>query len=184
MGLTLSTITSYGQPVYQGSQVYLSWTSADVPPGSWYQLYIAADGVWSLAWWGQTQSAWVAAPPDVESFIVGTVPAGEEQTPFISSLPVIPLRQVTLSWIGGQFEADDLAGFNVYGELIPGGGIQYGSPLSVITAYPAASTPPASAPADRSTVGRRARCGAGRGSMPSCLLIARGIWGRRRSSVR
>lgn len=136
MGLDLTTITSYAPPVYDHGQVFLSWTST-APAGSWYQLYLAADGAWGLAWWGQKLSATVAAPPAVESFIVGTVPAGEEQTSFASSLPPVPLRQVTLTWLGGTFEAVDLAGFNVYGETVAGAGINFGSPLATITAYAA-----------------------------------------------
>ena len=135
MSLDIAAITSYAPPVYFASEVELAWTSS-APADSWYQLYLAADGVWNLAWWGQALTATVAAPPDVESFVVGTVPAGEEQTSFASSLPAVPLRQVTLSWLGGTFEAPDLAGFHVYGEANPGGGINYGTPLATITAYP------------------------------------------------
>ena len=41
-----------------------------------------------------------------------------------------------LSWLGGTFEAPDIAGFQVYGSDTAGGSIDYTAVLADITAYP------------------------------------------------
>jgi hypothetical protein len=56
-----------------------------------------------------------------------------------SSLPALPGggRQADLAWYGGTFLAHDLAGFKVFGEPTPGAGIDYGTVLADLVAYPA-----------------------------------------------
>jgi hypothetical protein len=132
MSFDQSTITSIAQPQYQGSQVYISWSSS-AGSGAWYQVY--AGGL--LSWWGQATSCWLPAPSIVERVEIGTVNPGEERTSFSSSLPAAPLRTVTLAWLGGTYEDQDLAGFKIYGEPAAGAGISYTTPLATITAYPA-----------------------------------------------
>ncbi len=68
---------------------------------------------------------------------IGTVDSGEEQTSFVGSLPSAPTRRVQLTWQSGTYKGIDLAGYRVYGEPTPGGGIDFTSPLSDLTAYPA-----------------------------------------------
>ena len=131
MPFSQANILSVSQPVYRGAEVFLSWTCS--VPGSWFQLYV--DGL--LAHWTQSTSCWLAAPSAARNLQLGTVLPGEEQISFASSLPPAPLRTVTLSWLGGSYSGADLAGFKVYGESTPGGGISYVTPLATITAYPA-----------------------------------------------
>jgi hypothetical protein len=131
-GFYLGYITSINAPVYKGGQVYVSWKSS-APAGVWYQIYVG--GV--LAWFGQTLWTWLPIPPAVERVYIGTVLDGQEQVDFSASLPAAPKTRAELDWIGGTYEGADLAGFHVYGEPSPGAGINYGTPLATITAYPA-----------------------------------------------
>ena len=57
------------------------------------------------------------------------------QTNFQSELPASPGRLATLSWLGGTFQGTDIAGFHVYGEDTPGGGIDYTTILATVPAY-------------------------------------------------
>ena len=45
-------------------------------------------------------------------------------------------RFAELTWVGGTYEAADLAGFYVYSSLVAGGAVSYASPAETITAYP------------------------------------------------
>jgi hypothetical protein len=111
MGFSQATITSVNPPVYLGFQVSLSWTTSS-PTGTWFQIYVNR----VLAWWGTSTSARIAIPsvgPDRVD--IGTVGAGEEQIDFSSSLPGVAHRRAKLSWLGGSFEAPDIAGFRVFG---------------------------------------------------------------------
>lgn len=132
MGFSQSTITAVNPPQYWGAQVYLSWTSSS-PAGTWFQIYINQ----ALSWWGQSTSARFPVPPDgVDRVDLGTVLPGEEQTDFSSSLPTAPGRRAELTWLGGTFEATDIAGFRVFGSDSAGGSIDYAAVLADITAYP------------------------------------------------
>ena len=51
-------------------------------------------------------------------------------------LPAAPKRRAQVRWLGGTFEASDLAGFHVYGSDQPNGPIDFTTPLETITAYP------------------------------------------------
>jgi len=133
MAFSQSTITSASPPVPQGGQVWISWTSSS-PAGTWFQVYVDEQ----LTWWGQQTAIWLPIPIEgVLRVDIGTVLPGEQQTNFSADLPAAPNREVTLEWLGGTYEAPDLAGFRVYGETSPGRGIGYGKPLATITAYPA-----------------------------------------------
>ena len=68
-----------------------------------------------------------------------SVPSGRvrPRSPFGSTLPAAPARAVTLQWLGGTYEAADLAGFHIYGEPSPGSGIDFTTILATIPAYSA-----------------------------------------------
>lgn len=126
-----ATITTVAPPVYRGSQVYLSWTSAS-PAGTWFQVYL--DGV--LAWVGRKTSVTLPIPAGPKRVDIGVAPTGQEHTSFASLLPSHPTRQAVLTWLGGTYEGADLAGFHVYGGDVPSGAVDYTTPLATITAYP------------------------------------------------
>ena len=132
MSFSQATITSVSPPMYSGGQVHLRWTSSS-PDGTFFQVYVARH----LAWYGQVTRTSIPVPPVVPVRIdIGTVGAGEQFTDFSSSLPSAPANRAALSWLGGTFEAADIAGYHVYGEHTPGGGVVYTSPLATIPAYP------------------------------------------------
>jgi len=141
-------IADVAAPVIRGGQVFLSWTSS-APAGTYFQVY--ENG--ALAYFGQRISIWLPIPSGPVRIDIGAVisgfgldpfgaggfgsAAGLESTDYSSSLPVTPKRRAELSWLGGYFEGLDLAGFHVYGESKPGGGVNYAKALRTITAYPA-----------------------------------------------
>lgn len=132
MGFSQATMTSIAPPQFQGGLMYLSWTSTS-PTGTWFQVYIDQQ----LSWWGKSLSARLPVPNVSPLHLdIGTVLAGEEQTDFSSSLPSSPQRFAELNWIGGSFEAPDIAGFYVYGSAVAGGPVVTSSPLATITTYP------------------------------------------------
>jgi hypothetical protein len=132
MAFSQATITSVDPPVYVGFQVFLSWTSSS-PAGTWFQIYLND----ALAWWGQvTRATLILGTVGPIRVDIGTVDAGEEQTDFSSSLAPAPARRAELSWLGGSFEAPDLAGFRVFGSDVAGGSVDMSRILSDITAYP------------------------------------------------
>jgi hypothetical protein len=55
-------------------------------------------------------------------------------------LPAAPQDRAQLSWLGGSYldasGNDDVSGFQVYGEILPGSGMDYQNPLAEICAYP------------------------------------------------
>jgi len=131
-GFSQIYITSVNPPVQNGSQLLLSWTS-DAPAGLWYQVYVND----SLSWYGTGLTASVPLPVHVSRIDIGTVAAANRAVNYGGSLPAAPLREVTLSWLGGTYEAADIAGFHVYGEVAPGGGINYSAILGTVPAYTA-----------------------------------------------
>lgn len=111
MAFDQTTITSIGQPTYSGGLMFVSWTTTS-PSGTWFQVYLDQE----LSWFGQTTSTRLPVPTASPVRIdVGAVLPGEEQTDFSSSLPAAALKFAELTWIGGLWEAMDLAGFKVYG---------------------------------------------------------------------
>jgi hypothetical protein len=150
MAFSQATIQEVFPPLRRGAEVFLSWSSS-APSGSWFQVYVNGQ----LAWWGVRTWTWVPVPSGPVRIDLGAVAAGEETTdwsraigygsggygldPFAAAdlLPAAPSRRAQLSWSGGYFLGATLAGFHVYGESTPGGGINYGQALATIAAYPA-----------------------------------------------
>ncbi len=131
MGFSQSGLLSVNDEVL-GAETYVYWTTSN-PADTWWQVYVDE----SLQWWGQRNWVYLPTPSVTSRVDIGWVLPGEEQTNFSAELPPGPLRQTTLSWYGGTFESPEIAGFYVYGESSPGGGISYTAPLATITAYPA-----------------------------------------------
>ena len=132
MAFSQATITEVFPPKIHGSQVYLSWSSSS-PKGTWFQVYINQQ----LSWSGQRLSVWLPIPYSTVRIDLGAVEPGEEQINFFGTLPRAPMRRALLSWQSGTYTAIDLAGYSIYGEQSPGGGIDVISPFANITAYPA-----------------------------------------------
>lgn len=126
-----STIIAVLPPVPHGPQWLLAWTTTS-PAGTWWQIYI--DG--AFAWSGQETQVMLPAP-DLARVAIGAVLPGEANTDFSGSLPPGPLRRALLTWLGGLFEAADLASFNVYQAAGPGVAVTLSKPIATITAYPA-----------------------------------------------
>jgi hypothetical protein len=126
-----STITSVNPPIQQQGMLFLSWVGT-FPTGGAFQVYVNA----ALAWHGVVNHCAVPVPVETVRIDIGAVGPGEELTNFASSLPVLPRTRTELSWVGGAFESPAIAGFYVYGEATPGGGIDYTKPLATIAAYP------------------------------------------------
>jgi hypothetical protein len=132
MGFSQATIVEVFPPRIKLGQAFLSWSSTS-PPGTHFQVY--ANQV--LSWFGRATSAWVPIPSGPVRIDIGTVLPGEEQTSFAGSLTASPSRRAKLQWKGGSYLGSDIAGFHVYGEATPGGGVNYAKILGTITAYPA-----------------------------------------------
>lgn len=112
-----------------GAVLRLSWRST-APDGSSHQVYVGRD----LAWSGAATTAEVPIPSDSARVTVGAVGPGEESADFSASLPPVPASRARLSWTGGTADGTDLAGFRIYGEPSPGGGVDYDSPLADVQA--------------------------------------------------
>jgi hypothetical protein len=130
MSFSQSTITRVNPPVQYGTQLLLSWTSSS-PDGTVYQVYLNQELVWS----GVSQSCSIPLPSTISRIDIGTVSPGSAQANLQSALPPSPARQITLRWLGGTYEGADIAGFHVYGEHTPGGGIDFTTILTTIPAY-------------------------------------------------
>ena len=144
------TITAVNPPLRKGGEVFLSWTSS-APTGTPFQIYVNH----ALAWSGQRLWAWVPVPAGPVRIDLGAVGVGEETIDFtrvtgfgaggfgsgtygaVDLVPSGPNRRALLTWSGGSYLGASLAGFHVYGEATPGGGINYAAALATITAYPA-----------------------------------------------
>ncbi|HKI16634.1 MAG TPA: hypothetical protein VKA15_02085 [Isosphaeraceae bacterium] len=132
MSFSQTDITGVNPPVQYGTELLLSWTST-AAAGTVFQVYLNQQHVWS----GVGLKCSIPLPGALSRIDIGTVGPGEAQINFGSSLPFAPAREVTLQWLGGTYEAADLAGFHVYGEPTPGGGIDFTTILSTIPAYTA-----------------------------------------------
>jgi hypothetical protein len=130
MSFSQSSITSVNPPVQHGTQLLLSWTSS-APSGTIFQVYLNQQLVWS----GVGQSCSIPLPTAISRIDIGTVGPAESQIHFSAELPSSPARQVTLSWLGGTYQGTDIAGFRIYGEQIPGGGIDYTTVVATVPAY-------------------------------------------------
>jgi len=125
-----STITTVNPPVQQGTQLLLSWASSS-PDGTLYQVYLDQELVWS----GVSRSCSIQLPSAISRIDIGTVDSADVQSNLQPQLPLAPMRQATLTWLGGTFQGADIAGFHIYGEETPGGGIDYTTLLGTVTAY-------------------------------------------------
>ena len=133
MSFSQSTITSVNPPVQHGTQLLLSWTSS-APGGTLYQVYLNQQLVWS----GVGLSCSIPLPTAISRIDIGTVGSAESQADFAAELPPTPARQATLSWLGGTYQGADIAGFHIYGEYTPGGGIDDTTILATVPTYVAA----------------------------------------------
>jgi hypothetical protein len=128
-------ILSVDPPVQNGADLLLSWTS-NAPAGLVFQVYVNLELIWA----GPGTSAEVRVPDPPGSPVridIGTVGLANEWVDYSSLLPVRPKRSAELTWLGGTYEAADIAGFHVYGEHTPGGGIDYTAPLASVPVYTA-----------------------------------------------
>jgi hypothetical protein len=130
MSFSQSNITSVNPPVQYGTQLLLSWASSALN-GTIYQVYLNQQLVWS----GVGLTCSIPVPAAIARIDIGTVGSAENQTNFRTELPSTPARQVTLSWLGGTYQGADIAGFHIYGETTPGGGIDYTTILATVPAY-------------------------------------------------
>ncbi|MGO9463087.1 MAG: hypothetical protein ACLQIB_04410 [Isosphaeraceae bacterium] len=133
-GWTQQYITSVNPPVQYGTELFLSWTS-DIPAGSDLVYQVYENDV--LVWHGTSPYCTLPLPSYVVRFDIGTVGFTQATIDFSSLVPPAPLLQAELSWLGGTFEAADIAGFHVYREEAPGSGIDYSEVLGTIAAYTA-----------------------------------------------
>lgn len=115
-----------------GAELHVAWTSSAVD-GTTFQVYL--DNV--LSWWGTARAVHLPWPKGRNVTIsVATVADDEAETDFSASLPALTRNTRTLSWDGGTFQADDIAGFKVYGSAVAGGAVDYSTVLGDLPAYP------------------------------------------------
>jgi len=132
-----STITVGPIVEPDGEGIVVWWESATLPDGP-FQLYVNRE----LTWWGNATQVFLPAPIERTLYQVGTVDPGEEATDFSDDLPQSQGTgdKALLSWIGGTWEEESppgsgLAGFHVYGEATPGGGVNETTPVATVAAY-------------------------------------------------
>lgn len=133
MAFSQTAIQGVNPPIYSGGDLLVSWIGT-LPAGQAWQVYLDQN----LSWNGTTNRCRIPWPPAAVRIDIGSVPMADAMTSFSASLPRAPADKVELSWLGGTFLdplGGDVAGFHVYGEAQPGGGIDFTSPLANITAY-------------------------------------------------
>lgn len=152
MAFTQSTIVYQAPPEWTGSDMLLKWTATE--PGLTFQVYIngtlaktTTDTRCHLPWpTGDIQIDLGSVDADEANvdYAHTTIPfgmGGFGVLPFglVPMLAPSPSRRADLAWQGGTFLGTsgdgDVAGFRVYGEATPGGGINYTTPLADIPAY-------------------------------------------------
>lgn len=133
MAFDQSTITA-ASAVVHGTDLLVSWSSS-APAGTTFQVYVGR----RLAWSGRARSCVLPMPQVRVAVDVGAVGPSEGSTDFSGSLPSAPASHAQLTWTAGAYLAGSLplAGFHIYGEATPGGGIVYSTPLATVAAYPA-----------------------------------------------
>lgn len=135
MSFDQSTITAGPLFSRRGADLYVSWESSS-PDGTWFHLYAAG----RLAWAGTRRAITLPWPNAATVYRVGAVDPAEASVDLSSTLPSLPgsggAARARLTWNGGQYldpdGRNDVAGFNVYGEDTPGGGIDYGTVLGTV----------------------------------------------------
>jgi hypothetical protein len=134
LGWTQQWIVAVNPPIQYGTELLLSWVSvAPIADGLVYQVYEDQALVWS----GTGTTATVPLPTGVGRIDIGNVGAANAQVNYLSALAAAPDRRVVLSWLGGTYEALDIAGFYVYGSDVAGGAVDYGKTLGTVPAYTA-----------------------------------------------
>lgn len=135
MSFSQDSIIQVHPPIWTGSALHLEWTSS-APEGTVFQVY--ADR--RLTWHGVRRWVDLPMPTSRVRFDVGSVGPEDAKADFSALLPPSPQNRVQLTWLGGTYLVadgrDDLAGFRIYGEKFPGGGVDFSTRLVEITAYP------------------------------------------------
>ncbi|WP_165251180.1 hypothetical protein [Paludisphaera soli] len=159
-------------PYESGGNLVIRWTST-APAGTWHQVYVDR----RLARWTRDTRVEVPAPTSKVRIDVGAVLPSEKSDDLSGSLAGSPDDRAVLNWFGGTYldpsGADDVAGFRVYGEPSPGAGIDYGTPIGDLVAYPSG------VPTDGWGRGRWGRGGWGRSSASyawSSRPLSSGTW--------
>lgn len=120
-------------PVPSEPSLHVSWSSTE-PGGTPFQLYVNGRLVYAgtRRW---TDLPWPDGPIDVEVGTAAPALAETVQTAELTDPPGTGDRAL-LAWVGGRFldpsGQGDVAGFRVYGESTPGGGISYARPLATL----------------------------------------------------
>jgi hypothetical protein len=122
-GITLNA------PIARGAELFISWTST-LPAGTIYQCYI--DQV--LVYANTNLSTVIPLPGDTIQIDVGSVGPTEKNTNF-SDLLTSPPPKALLTWLGGTFESQSIAGFFVFMSDSAGGAIDFTTPVANIPAY-------------------------------------------------
>lgn len=123
------TAVSGIQVARDGTDLLIAWDSAD--PDAIHHIYV--DG--RLRWTGpgtMTVLPWPGTPVSID---VGTVDDGEAFADHAAELPAPPQDRVTLTWTGGTYLDEDIAGFRVYASPTPGATIDFTAPLATVPAY-------------------------------------------------
>ena len=132
MAFSQSTIIQVNPPQFRGGQVYLSW-SASSPSGTWFQVYINQQ----LAWSGHRPGPGSQSPRGRFGSTSARSMRARSRRASSARCPRRLTRRVQLTWQSGTYKGIGLAGYRVYGEPTPSAGIDFTSPLSDLTAYPA-----------------------------------------------
>jgi hypothetical protein len=114
----------------------VQWDSTDAA-GTIFQAYV--DGMLVAS----TTARLVHLPPAARgrsrTIQVGAVGAGEGTADLSSSLPTAPTTgdRAKLTWYGGTYLSDTIAGFKIYRSATSGGAVSYTTPVATVAAYPA-----------------------------------------------
>lgn len=132
MAFSQATITDGPRFRRSNADLVISWASSS-PEGTWFQLYQDRRLIWS----GTDRSVRVAYPVERSRYEVGTVLASEARTDLSGSLPAVPGAgdRARITWAGGTFLADDIAGYRIYSSAVPGGPVVTSSPVAAVPAY-------------------------------------------------
>jgi hypothetical protein len=126
-----STVAEINPIVWTGNDAKLSWTPTT--SGLTWQVYVDR----AMVYHGTNTYCFFPWPPDDVQVEIGSVLPSEELTDFSADLPAAPSARAELFWKGGSYQdpAGGVAGFRVYGEHTPGGGVDYNTALADIPAY-------------------------------------------------
>lgn len=114
----------------EDADLAVSWTLSGGPRTA--QVYVDR----ALAWHGTETGCLLPWPGGPVAIDVGVVAPGEEEIDFGGSLPAAPATHARLTWLGGTFESDTLAGFRVYMGPTAGAAADLTRPAAEINAFP------------------------------------------------